>query len=214
MRDHNTPAPPCPTCGSPRVTYRDKSDRRAGLPNFRCLPCRAARLRRHYADDPEPIKERNRLGYQANIEERRDYARRWAAEHPEQRSANSQRRRERDPDGMAERLRAWKEANPERARETREDWLTARADRFRQSKRAKNRVQRAIRQGKLIRSDTCEECGQKGVAIEAAHSDYNRPLEVRWLCRPCHRRWDRQEPKTLLSSADRSATTVEAPSAS
>jgi hypothetical protein len=31
--------------------------------------------------------------------------------------------------------------------------------------------------------------------LEAAHHDYSRPLEVRWLCPPCHRAWDSAQPK-------------------
>jgi DNA modification methylase len=59
---------------------------------------------------------------------------------------------------------------------------------------AHSQVAYAIKTGKLIRSDRCEQCGEQG-AIEAAHEDYNKPLDVTWLCQPCHRKWDRANPK-------------------
>jgi len=49
--------------------------------------------------------------------------------------------------------------------------------------------------GLLDRPTACEECGSTGQAIEAAHHNYDEPLRVRWLCRSCHRRWDKREPK-------------------
>ena len=55
-------------------------------------------------------------------------------------------------------------------------------------------IQNAIKRGELVRPEICSECGKKG-RIEAAHSDYQRRLDVRWLCVSCHRRWDRSEPK-------------------
>lgn len=47
-----------------------------------------------------------------------------------------------------------------------------------------NAVARAIRAGRLA-PQPCKVCGaQKSVAH---HDDYNKPLEVRWLCQPCHK---------------------------
>jgi ribosomal protein S27AE len=37
--------------------------------------------------------------------------------------------------------------------------------------------------GKIIRQP-CENCGD--LFAEKHHDDYSKPLEVRWLCRPCH----------------------------
>jgi ribosomal protein S27AE len=61
--------------------------------------------------------------------------------------------------------------------------------------RAHARVAYAIKKGTLVRPSECEQCGSSEYGIEAAHSDYTRPLDIRWLCRRCHRRWDGQESK-------------------
>lgn len=43
-----------------------------------------------------------------------------------------------------------------------------------------------LRRGKLIARD-CECCGEP--KTEMHHQDHERPLEVTWLCRPCHLSW-------------------------
>lgn len=48
---------------------------------------------------------------------------------------------------------------------------------------ARNMVRSAIRKGDIIRK-ACERCGS--LPSHAHHDDYSRPLEVRFLCRPCH----------------------------
>jgi ribosomal protein S27AE len=44
-------------------------------------------------------------------------------------------------------------------------------------------VGRALRAGKLKKLP-CEKCGS--MFSEAHHDDYDKPLDVRWLCRVCH----------------------------
>jgi len=46
------------------------------------------------------------------------------------------------------------------------------------------KTRQAIARGKLTRQP-CEACG--ATPVEAHHDDYSRPLDVRWLCTPCHR---------------------------
>lgn len=49
----------------------------------------------------------------------------------------------------------------------------------------RNAVYRAIKNGQLVRPQHCSECGIKA-RIEAHHEDYNKALEVIWLCHKCH----------------------------
>ena len=52
---------------------------------------------------------------------------------------------------------------------------------------ARAAVRRAIRLGLLIKPPACQSCGTVG-KVEGHHPDYFKPLEVDWLCRPCHER--------------------------
>lgn len=47
-------------------------------------------------------------------------------------------------------------------------------------------VHRAIASGKLLRMP-CEGCSSS--PAQAHHDDYNKPLEIRWLCTRCHSDW-------------------------
>lgn len=73
--------------------------------------------------------------------------------------------------------------NPERIAAT---VATVRAWRDQDKRRsaAHNAVAKALRQGLLLRA-ACERCGsEKSVAH---HDDYDKPLDIMWLCQPCHK---------------------------
>ena len=66
----------------------------------------------------------------------------------------------------------------------------AREHRRRPGERTKNdaraRLRTAVARGKIEKPDSCEACGAGG-QLEGHHADYSRPLDVVWLCCPCHR---------------------------
>jgi len=80
-----------------------------------------------------------------------------------------------NPEKYRERANVYNHAHPERAR-------------------AHSAVARAVKSGKLVAPDRCSHCEAEGV-VWAHHDDYDRPLDVRWLCPRCHNRlhserWD------------------------
>jgi len=61
---------------------------------------------------------------------------------------------------------------------------------------AQNVTEYAVRKGVLNRKEVCELCGEVPpkmkngrTGIQAHHCDYNKPLEVMWLCQKCHHQW-------------------------
>jgi len=65
------------------------------------------------------------------------------------------------------------------------------------SDRVQNVTKRALGKNILKRPDSCETCGASApfkdgrTSIQSHHIDYNKPLEVMWLCQKCHHEWHR-----------------------
>lgn len=84
--------------------------------------------------------------------------------------------------------------NPERAKAASEIIRAWRqADKRRDA--CHNAVSRAIKNGSLVRQP-CIRCGNEKSL--AHHEDYDKPLDVMWLCQPCHK----QRHKELLTMKD------------
>jgi hypothetical protein len=48
----------------------------------------------------------------------------------------------------------------------------------------------AVKNKTIVRADSCSKCSSI-YKVEGHHDDYTKPLEVRWLCEPCHKEWHR-----------------------
>lgn len=59
----------------------------------------------------------------------------------------------------------------------------------RKQKAARTAVKDALRGGKITKPTECSQCNQTKDRIEGHHEDYDKKLEVIWLCTLCHRRY-------------------------
>ena len=60
---------------------------------------------------------------------------------------------------------------------------------------ARQRILNAIQRGEIVPPEACSACKQTPNAkylMEAHHEDYNKPLDVVWLCLACHRKLHRK----------------------
>ena len=75
------------------------------------------------------------------------------------------------------------ERERERRRGKRKGSTWSTKDKFKE--RARMALRYAVRVGKIVRPDRCEGCGQSG-PLHGHHTDYNKRLDVNWLCSRCH----------------------------
>lgn len=89
-----------------------------------------------------------------------------------------------------EKIRAYKRAydnkqykeNPERISARRMKWRNKNLEKY----SAHQKVAYALRKGKM-KKQPCETCGE--VRVHAHHPNYNKPLDVMWLCSVHHKKW-------------------------
>jgi hypothetical protein len=63
---------------------------------------------------------------------------------------------------------------------------------FPERHKAHEAVNNAVRDGRLQKKRECQRCGITPKRIEAHHADYSKPLDVEWLCKPCHAQADKE----------------------
>lgn len=51
---------------------------------------------------------------------------------------------------------------------------------------ARHALVQAVKSGRVQKPEVCDNCGASG-KIHGHHPDYSKPLDVMWLCNPCHR---------------------------
>jgi len=162
----------CAICGAwkPLDDFHRKRNAKDGRQGA-CKPCKLAQ---------------NRAWYRANTDQRAVTRRRWYRANHKRATASARRWYERNRKRKAETARRWRLENPQavasRARRARE--------RDPAKTRARNLLISAVRYGRLAKPDQCEDCRQSvpPQELHGHHEDYSKPLDVRWLCEPCHLR--------------------------
>jgi len=53
-------------------------------------------------------------------------------------------------------------------------------------KKAQRAARLAVQRGIIKKAKECQDCGAARRALQAHHEDYDKPLDVVWLCGTCH----------------------------
>lgn len=113
-----------------------------------------------------------------------------------------------------DRAKRYRDSHKELCKKRRIDWQIRNPEKFKESQKIKDnsikgklRKKRSSRNYRIIHSDRakatsllrysvgkgyiikpkeCSKCYKEWKIIDGHHEDYNKPLEVIWLCRPCH----------------------------
>lgn len=109
---------------------------------------------------------------------------RWERQNQQRRIEKSKRWAARNRKYKAEKLKEWEQRNPHLVAKK----LRRQAERHPEKIRARQLLKDAVKTGKVVKPGTCEACGHEVERrkLHGHHEDYEKPLDVRWLCRPCH----------------------------
>ena len=119
--------------------------------------------------NPNKVKKYKAADYQNNKEKCDKRNREWAKKNPEKIKEYDKRTREK-----------------ESFKEWRRKYQIKRKIHATIKGKARKAINESVRQGKLIKPKNCQMCNSEE-NIEAHHADYEKFLEVLWVCRRCHR---------------------------
>jgi hypothetical protein len=80
-------------------------------------------------------------------------------------------------------LSLWRQSNPEAARKHSHENYTN----HKEEHGAHRFLCDNIKAGKISKPENCSKCGKRTADLHGHHEDYAKRLEVRWLCRVCHK---------------------------
>lgn len=159
--------------------FTKSSNRKDGLSVY-CKICKSLEAKKYNKENREKCAEKLRIWREKNPEKSKEYSKTDREKNRE--LIIARRRTPESRKKIYEIVKKWQSKNIERVRENRRDWKRKNRD----QENAKSQIAKALRKGKMLRPDMCENCKIK-CKPEGHHFDYSKPLEVQWLCFVCHK---------------------------
>lgn len=79
-------------------------------------------------------------------------------------------------------IKKYQKKNPDKVIKSTLNWRK----KNKKKRNAQSMLQRYVKIGKIIKPVICENCKLKK-DLQGHHEDYNKPLDVNWLCAECHK---------------------------
>ncbi len=156
-----------------------------------CKSCKKEKIKERIAMDPEKHREKQRL----RSEERRktEEWKVWRKDHQKRnRKQISEKTRiyYHENKTTLEKTKIWRQNNKERYNK----YIKKNNLKNPLKVKARRMVNYHLNKGNMTRPNQCSEC-KKNCTLEAHHVDYNKPLDIIWLCRLCHAKQHREKRK-------------------
>lgn len=136
------------------------------------------RSRQYYLKNREKIISKNSQCYRNNKEQKRQYDR---------------ERRKKKRQQINDASRRWREKHPEKRRQSLKRYYesikTTRNHKIKTN--AREAVIQAVTTGKIMKPNACSQC-YTITDVEAHHDNYDKPLDIKWLCKTCHSKLHRK----------------------
>ena len=165
-----------------------------------CKDCIAKYRKEHYQNNKEKYLQKCKEYVNNNKEQTTLNKHKHYISNKEKYLKRSRKQRLNNPEAYKEYMKAYYKANIETIKLKRKEYASRLEiknkinayNRIRWHKpenniknKARTKVNTALKSGVLIRPEYCSCCGAK-TFVEAHHKDYNKPLEITWLCKKCH----------------------------
>ena len=100
-------------------------------------------------------------------------------------NTNDRKRRLKDRDKVNAQARSYQHANYEKKAAAKKKSIAKHPEK----EAARLKLRQAVRRGNITKPTQCQHCNHHSPEwrIDGHHEDYSKPLDVMWLCVPCHR---------------------------
>lgn len=64
--------------------------------------------------------------------------------------------------------------------------------------KAQSAIQYEVRKGAIVKPKTCQTCGDERKLVAHHWRGYDHPLDVWWICHPCHKKFPKHDGSVTL----------------
>lgn len=146
--------------------------------------------KQYYEDNAEALRASKISFYKANAERLVEEKRQWYAENADEVCEARRVVYAENPEKFRELARQYRAEHPDTCKQTCEKY----AEENPKKRKVLSKVANAIKRGDLVRMP-CEVCGDPN--SQGHHKDYDKPLDVMWLCQQHHTDWHRENGEGL-----------------
>lgn len=159
---------------------KDKN-RKDGLYPY-CKICKGLDSKKYNIKNREKCTEKLRKWREKNPSKNNEYAKTYRENNWELIKARNSTKENKEKLKIA--IKKWQDENKERFYQVQSEWK--KKNRIKTNAHAL--VSKYVKKGKLKRPKRCQKCKTDKGKIEGHHENYEKPLEVRWLCFECHKK--------------------------